>query len=335
MSKDNKDENVKLIESIRATEEFLFVVEKSSELIRSLILGGFDINKFHFYNYETRLRHYAESFYLDCKKYFYIDSDKILNGLVEFNAEIMKDLMVDSFVVDGIEYKDDGEFDCDIDVYQIYQFKHKEFLKKKYGSEEPAYLTLKDNKLLINYFQDRAIIEEFRKLAAKNKSSLKRKEEFILRLQNVVKLHEDLLVEVINIENQVSMEIKLWRELILENSRELLYDLTGENLPHCSVQVRTLILKSFIEAVGINSKSEVNQQKFIAGVLATTQKTVHAVFNKFKIPNMGLKKDGEFDKQIEEAKNICEYLINEEENPERVRIINNMIDKISDTVPRK
>ena len=50
---------------------------------------------------------------------------------------------------------------------------------------------------------------------------------------------------------------------------------------------------------------------------------------------MGLKKDGEFDKQIEEAKNICKYLINEEKNPEGVCIINKMIDKISDIVPRK
>lgn len=186
------------------------------------------------------------------------------------------------------------------------------------------YINMNEDSSLLQLFQNKDVIKELRVLAENSIKKQKSKEEFIYRLRKNIYRLECMLDHI----NKLPLILKLWRELLLGESEKLLTCLVGKNTSGNSLRIRTLILKSFIEATEIKPATEVNKQKFIAEILGTTSKSVKTSFSNFEKENMDLKKEGEFEDQIDYAKEVCKYLRNIE-NSKGELIINKMIDSIS------
>lgn len=317
--KSKKNKSVFSLKDIIAIEEFFFVVERSIGEIKNFLSSRHGLTRYSDRT-EARLRFDVNRFYSENKSTLYCDTDLILNGLVRFDSEKEKSLL-DEF----------GSGCSNISDWFYTSFEGSNFYQKidymlKVYSIDCKYICLEKGVPLLQHFQDKDVINELRKLAESSIKKSKNKEEEISRVrENIQELRALYLRDQ---ESDIPLvALKNWRRLLLEELENLLNCIIGKKESGESVRIRTLILKSFIESVGIKAKTDVDKQKFIANILNTTPSAVKSFFYDFQKEDWGLK-DGEIEAQKNNAIKICEEIMNED-NPEGKAILKKMIDCIS------
>lgn len=265
-----------------AIEEFVFVVEASTEIISDIVSKQYSSDQKELILEEItyKWRHYIASYY-EKDKDLYIDSDAIMNGRIKINKDIYDDLL----------------------------FHKVRYIEDEYDSKNLKVSMIYKGTLLARHFLDKNTIIELQSLAEKCVSKLTSvsTSEYADRLENALLQLGSLHGMIIKPNNSILPEIQFWRELIMEESTSLMRGLQTKRLKKHSQRIRVLILNSLIKVSGIFPDNQENKKRFIAKVLDLDVDSVSTYLNDFVKDKMELK-DVNYEKQIEDIRITCELL---------------------------
>lgn len=281
MAKKGESKLVVKNESGKSIEEFLFVVNLSTEIINKSIVDNEYYSSLEAKEeLEKYLQLQVESFYRRNKQFLYAETDLLLTDHVKIDKSVIADRFRKAVYLNDTCYKPsmevnkkdemingdeemDAKFDAALDT----------FLEKKYGTPTPEYFIIKGDSSLYELFRNEQFIDDLYDAAKKNLKQLSGKENYLNNFQSIEEQLNELQSEIIDLNKKIPVFLKFWRELILNKIKVLLNDLEKEGTSTLSIKFRAFLLNAVFESMELNMPKE-NMYKFISVMLDSTPSTI-------------------------------------------------------------
>ena len=328
----------------KAIEEFIFIAELSSECICKYVeLGENSESVFALFN--DKIKWNIEKFYETYRKELYYENDSMFNGYINIDTKTVSKIF-DNKILD-----EDGN---EIKVYteHIYKFKkgktekyykkhppkivesferakaYDKYLEQEFNTNDLAeinYLSVKDNGTFFALLQTESFLDFLCEEAEKAiKDSKKHEEEYVIRLTRLIEKLKKCSEMIIPKATLIERAIRDWRTRVMECSLKVLKAMPVEKVSEYNPKTRAFVLKSLLTTLDIGN-SQANIIRFIANIIGTSEGTVKGYFIDFNKDNHGMKKKEAFQKEMDNALNMCNLLSTESENK---RYIIQLIDTI-------
>lgn len=334
----------------KAIEEFIFIAELSSECIcKHVELGENSESVFALFN--DKIKWNIERFYETYRKELYYENDSMFNGYINIDTKTV------SKIFDNIILDEDSN---EIKVYQenIYEpleegkteeyckenppkiiesFErtkaYDKYLKQEFNTcdlSEIDYISVKDNGTFFILLQTESFLDSLCEEAEKAiKDGKKHEEEYAVRLTRLIEKLKECSEMIIPKTTLIELAIRDLRTRVLECSLKVLKAMPVEKVSEYNLKTRAFVLKSLLTTLGIGN-SQANIIRFIANIIGTSEGTVKGYFIDFSKDNHGMKKKEAFQKEMDNALNMCNLLSTESENKRYVIQLIDTIKNIKD-----
>ena len=207
------------------------------------------------------------------------------------------------------------------------------YLEQEFNTSDLAeinYLSVKDNGTFFTLLQTKSFLDSLCEEAEKAiKDSKKYEEEYAIRLTRLIEKLKEYSEMIISKATLIELAIRDWRTRVMECSLKVLKAMPVEKVSEYNLKTRAFVLKSLLTTLDIGN-SQANIIRFIANIIGTSEGTVKGYFIDFSKDNHGMKKKEAFQKEMENALNMCNLLSTESENKRYVIQLIDAIKKIKD-----
>lgn len=329
--------------------EFIFIAELSSECICKYVeLGENSESVFALFN--DKIKWNIEKFYETYRKELYYENDSMFNGYINIDTKTVSKIFDNKILdEDGNEIKvyTENTYKLKKEKTEKYYKKHPpkiaesfertkaydKYLEQEFNTSDLAeinYLSVKDNGTFFTLLQTKSFLDSLCEEAEKAiKDSKKYEEEYAIRLTRLIEKLKEYSEMIISKATLIELAIRDWRTRVMECSLKVLKAMPVEKVSEYNLKTRAFVLKSLLTTLDIGN-SQANIIRFIANIIGTSEGTVKGYFIDFSKDNHGMKKKEAFQKEMENALNMCNLLSTESENKRYVIQLIDAIKKIKD-----